>query len=160
MPAKYQVARTLQLRYLAIKKNVTGYWTYEQIWTLLLTYLSQGCLGSAWFFGNFRNPFQLWGAVSPSSMNIFLWDRYRWKDLCISFKTSLIRAKTDPWRQSYSRYKIRNFRKSAFTAPTLCDLCVYFHAFQFHCFETWFRQCCLDLLPMGFILLGYYFCQG
>ena len=46
-------------------------------------------------------------------MNIFWWDRYRWKDLCLSFTTRLIRSKTGTWRKCYGRWKIEDFRKNA-----------------------------------------------
>ena len=69
-----------------------------------------------WGFWIFRKFIQLWRAVSPSSMNIFWWDRYHCKDLCLNFTTSLIRAKTGTWRKSYVRYKIYDFRKWTFTS--------------------------------------------
>ena len=66
---------------------------------------------------DFPKCVQLWRAVSPSSMNIFWWDRYRCKDLCLNFQTSLIRTKTGTWRESYGGYKIEIFRKIVFTPP-------------------------------------------
>ena len=66
-----------------------------------------------WGFWIFRKFVQLWRAVSPSSMNIFWWDRYHCKDLCLNFTTRLIRAKTGTWRKSYARWKAEDFRKNA-----------------------------------------------
>ena len=68
-----------------------------------------------------KNPkcVQLWGAVSPSSVNIFSkFEKIR-RVLCINFKLSLIRSKTGTWRKRYSRFKIGNIRKIAFTPPII-----------------------------------------
>ena len=106
-------------------ENKRGKWaslflSQKHVWTLLVSarigFPYMAVEGSG-IFRNFSKCIQLWWAVSPSSRNILWWDRYRCKDLCLSFQTSLIRSKTGTWRQSYSRYKIENFRKIAFTPP-------------------------------------------
>ena len=125
MLTKYEVAWTVELGYLASKTFVTRYCTYEQLEHFSRAHLSQGCLGSADFSEISEIRPTLRSCISELK-KYFLWDRYRWKDLCIrliSFKTSLIRAKTGTCRQSYSRYKIQNFRKSAFTAPPIPAFC-------------------------------------
>ena len=102
---KYEVDPTLELGYLGVKKMVDYFLRqFKHLNTFSRDFLPTAIQLKriSRIFRNFPKCVQLRGAVSPSSMNIFLWDQYRWKDLCISFKTRLIRAKTDPWRQSYS----------------------------------------------------------
>ena len=77
--------------------------------------------GVSW---NFPKSSQLWGAVSPSSMNIFWWDRYRCKGLCLNFTMHLIRLKTDAWQKSYARWKTDGFRKIRFHIPTYSNVIV------------------------------------
>ena len=71
--------------------------------------------GVSW---NFPKSSQLWGAVSPSSMNIFWWDRCHCKGLCLNFNMSLIRSKTGAWPKSYAQWKTRDFRENRFHIPT------------------------------------------
>ena len=66
---------------------------------------------------DFPKCVQLRRAVSPSSVNIFTKFQKILKGLCLNFTTSLKRSKTGTWRKSYSRFKIGNFRKIAFTPP-------------------------------------------
>ena len=92
-------------------------------WTLLKSKSSKSWLilsKDLGFSGFFSKCVQLWWAVSPSSRNIFWWDRYHCKDLCLNFQTNLKRSKTGTWRQSYSRYKIINLEKSLSHPHYIC----------------------------------------
>ena len=48
---------------------------------------------------DFPKSFQLWWAVSPSSLKIFSKFQKIFKDLCLNFHMSLITSKTDTWRE-------------------------------------------------------------
>ena len=59
MPTKYEVALTIELRYLEEKTFVTWYYICEQIWTLFADSHSQpepGLSKDLGFFRNFGNP--------------------------------------------------------------------------------------------------------
>ena len=119
---KYEVDLTIQLGYLEVKKKFDYFVTqFKHLNTFSIDFLHTAIQRKriSRNFRKFSKCVQLWWAVSPSSRNIFWWDRYHCKDLCLNFQTSLIRSKTGTWRQSYSRYKIQNFRKNRFHTPKI-----------------------------------------